>query len=186
MMERVLKQTISLVRKVERATPWRDQYTSDERLHTAIVKTLDGKLTWDPDRVDLERFFLGAIAGDISHELEHAENFPHTSLDDEKCNPDALECESSEAIAEARAAKSEVPKQVWWSEVMVELRKHVGDDAKVLAILDAYDNGKLTRRAVMEFTNLSSKQYHAAYQRLMRAAQKVDDDVRELIFKAIA
>jgi hypothetical protein len=60
-MERVLKQTIALVRRVERKTPWRDQQTEDDRLHTAIAKTLAGTLRWDPVRVDLERHLLGAI-----------------------------------------------------------------------------------------------------------------------------
>jgi hypothetical protein len=187
MMERVLKQTIALVRKVERKTPWKDLQTADDRLHTAIVKTLDKTLVWDPDRVDLERFFLGAIAGDISHEIEHAERFPQTSLDDEKQNQDVLEAETSDALAGERVAKNEVPKAAWWSEVMSALRAVIDpDDTGVLAILDAYEHGKYTRREVMAHTGLSSKQYHAAYQRLMRAAQKLDDDTRELIFQAIA
>ncbi|MBA3404143.1 MAG: hypothetical protein H0U13_05545, partial [Gemmatimonadaceae bacterium] len=33
MMERVLKQTIALVRRVERKTPWRDQQSQDDRMH---------------------------------------------------------------------------------------------------------------------------------------------------------
>jgi hypothetical protein len=186
MMERVLKQTISLVAKVQRRTRWKDLFTPDDRLHTAIVKTLDGSLRWDPDRVDLERFLLGSIAGDISHELRHAKNFPQVSLDDEDKNQEALECETSDALAEERTSKNEVPKEAWWSEVMAALRKVVGDDDKVLAILDAYEQRKFTRREVMAHTKLTSKQYHAAYQRLMRAAQQVDDDTRELIFQAIA
>lgn len=49
-------------------------------MHTALAKTLAGTLRWDPLRVDLERHLLGAIAGDISHEIEHAQNFPQISL----------------------------------------------------------------------------------------------------------
>jgi hypothetical protein len=185
-MERVLKQTIALVRKVERKTPWRDLQTPDDRLHTAIVKTLDGTLQWDPTRVDLERHFLGAIAGDISHELERAHRFQHVSLDDEKQNVEDLERDASEALGSERESKQEVPKQVWWSVVMAEFRKHARGDASVLAIVDAFGHDKLTRRDVMEHTGLSSRQYHAAYQRLMRVAQNIDDDVRDLIMQAIA
>jgi hypothetical protein len=159
MMERVLKQTMLLVRKIERKTPWRDQQTADDRLHTAIVKTLDRTLAWDPERVDLERHFLGAIAGDLSHELEHAVEFPHVSLDDKKRGTAALKAETSEAIAASRAVKDEVPTAAFWADVMSELRKHAGEDRQVLAILDAYEHGKLVRRDVMAHTGLSSKQY---------------------------
>jgi len=186
MMERVLKQTMILVRKVERRTPWRDPMTTDDRLHNAIMKTLDRTVTWDPQRVDLERFLLGVIASEISHDIEHAERFQHDSLDDADRNQDALEAATSEALEEERVVKVEIPKRAWWSKVMTELRKHASDDKYVLAILDAYDRGRLTRREVMAFTGLSSKQYHAAYQRLMRSAQKVNEDVRELIMQAIA
>jgi hypothetical protein len=185
-MERVLKQTMILVRKVERKTPWRDLMTADDRLHSAIVKTLERKVVWDPQRVDLERFLLGLIAGDISHELEHAARFRHASLDDETRNQELLEAATSEAMSAERVVKVDVPKHAWWSKVIAELRKHAHDDRHVLAILDAYDRGRLTRKEVMAFTGLSSKQYHAAYQRLMRAAQKVNEDVRELITQALA
>ena len=186
MMERVLKQTIALVRKVERKTPWRDNQTPDDRLHTVIVKMLDGTLRWDPTRVDLERYFLGAIAGEISHELEHAEKFHKVSLDAENQNVEDLERETSEAINAGRESKQEVPKQAWWSLAMAEFRKHAPNDVGVLAIVDAYGHDKLTRRDVMAHAGMSSRQYHAAYQRLVRIAQKIDDNVRNLIMQAIA
>jgi hypothetical protein len=186
MMERVIKQSMVLARKVERRTPWRDRQTADDRLHGAIVKILDGTLKWQPERVDLERFLLGAVAGEISHEVEHAQRFLHVSLDDDARNQELLEAETSDAIAEERVVKNEVPMRAWWSDVIGAIRKHARGDLYVLAILGGYDDGKLTRREVLACTGMTSKQYHAAYQRLMRAAQKVDADVRELIAQAIA
>lgn len=186
MMERVLKQTIALVRRVERKTPWRDQQSQGDRMHTAIAKTLGGTLKWDPGRVDLERHLLGAIAGDISHEIEHAEKFRHTSLDIDIPSTDDLKRETSEALAGSRETKAEMPRQAWWSLAMAEFRKHAAGDEHVLAIVEAYGHGKLTRRDVMEHTSLNARQYHAAYQRLMRAAQKIDEEVRDLIIQAIA
>ena len=186
MTERVLKQTIALVRKVESKTPWRDNQTPDDRMHTVIVKTLDGTLRWDPSRIDLERHFLGAIAGEISHELERAQKFQHVSLDADSQNVEELERETSDAISGDRESKQEVPKQVWWSIAMAEFRKHAPNDAGVLAIIDAYGHDKLTRRDVMAHAEMSSRQYHAAYQRLMRVAQKIDDGARDLIMQAIA
>ena len=186
MMERVLKQTMLLVRNVERKTPWRDTQTTDDRLHTAIVKTLDGTKRWDPTRIDLERHFVGAIASDISHELERAHKFRHVSLDAENKNVEELEHETSEALRGERESKDEVPKEAWWSIAMAESCRHAPDDTGVLAIIEAYGHDKLTRRDVMAHTGMTSRQYHAAYQRLVRIAQKIDDDVRDLIMQAIA
>lgn len=186
MMERVLKQTIALVRRVERKTPWRDQQTADDRLHSAIAKVLAKKIAWDPTQLDLERILLGAIAGDISHEIEHAQKFRHTSLDIESPTAEALARETSEAIAGGRETKAEVPTKAWWSLAMAEFRKHAGNDEHVLAIVAAYGLGHYARRDVMAHTGLKPRQYHAAYQRLMRAAQKIDEEVRDLIIQAIA
>ena len=69
---------------------------------------------------------------------------------------------------------------------MAEFRKHAGNDPNVLAIVDAYGHGSFGRREVMAHTGLSSRQYHAADQRLVRVGQKIDDDVRDLIMQAIA
>jgi len=186
MSERVLKQTIALVRKVESKTPWRDVLTADDRLHAVIVKTLDGRLRWDPSRVDLERFFLGAIAGEISHELERTKKWQHVSLDVDNQNADDLERETSDSIEAARDSKQEVSKHAWWSITMAEFRRVAGNDTAVLAIVESYSRDKLTRRDVIAHTGMSSRQYHAAYQRLMRVAQKIDDGVRDLIMQAIA
>jgi hypothetical protein len=186
MMERVLKQSIALVRIMERKTPWRDTQTVDDRLHAVIVKMLDGTLRWDPARVDLERYLLYAIAGEISHELERSERFPHASLDDENRDVEELERAASEVLAGQRESKQEVPKAGWWTLAMAEFRKHAGGDAAVLAIVEAFGHGKLTRRDVITHTGMTPRQYHAAYQRLVRVAKKIDDDVRDLIMQAIA
>jgi hypothetical protein len=69
---------------------------------------------------------------------------------------------------------------------MAEFRRVASDDAGVLAIVDAYEYGKLTRRDLMAHSGMSSRQHHAAYQRLVRVAAKIDDDVRNLIMQAIA
>lgn len=186
MMERVLKQAIALTRDLERKTPWRDQLGPDDRLNNVILKMLDGRRKWDPERVDLERFLLWAIAGDITHEIEHGSKFRHESLDDDDLNQDDLERETSESLADDRVVKAEVPKELWWSKFVDQMRAYAKGDVAVLAIVDAYDAGKFERRDIIEHTGLTKKQYHAAYQRLLRAAQKIDADVLEMIMQAIA
>src|SRR6266481_4395301 len=94
-MERVVKQTIQLAAEIERKTPWRDQLGPDDRLHTAILKTLEGTRRWDPARVELGGHLFGIVASDISHELEHDDQFAHVSLeDDEHQDLEALQHET--------------------------------------------------------------------------------------------
>ena len=185
MIERVVNQTKLLVRKVEKRSRWRDDQLPRERLNTVLVKMLDGRLKWDPERCDLERFLFMAIGGAISHELERAAKFKHVSLDDESVNQDDLELATSEAIAGDREAKAEVPREEWWSLALDEIRKHANGDKGVLAIADAYDHGATTRREVMAYTKMTDRQYKAAYARMVRVSQKIDDDVREQIIDAI-
>jgi len=184
-IERVVNQTRLLVRKVEKCARWRDDQMPSERLNTVLVKLLDGRLQWDPQRCDLERFLFMAIAGEISHELERTAKFRHVSLDDENLNQDDLELATSDAIADGRESKTEVAKEEWWTVAMAEFRKHANGDQGVLAIVDSYDHGAMTRREVMTFTKMTDKQYKAAYARFQRVAKKIDEDVRDLIIDAI-
>jgi hypothetical protein len=184
--ERVLKQTIALIRRLERRTPWRDQLGPDDRLNSVILKMLDGRRKWDFERVDLERFLLWAIAGDLTHEIEHGKRFRHDSLDDDRLDQEELERETAESMADERVVKTEVPKEVWWSKFVDQMREHAKGDVAVLAMVDAYCAGKFERRDVMGHTRLTTKQYHAAYQRLLRVAQKIDADVLAMITQAIA
>src|SRR3954462_2725078 len=102
LVERVLKQTSSLIRQVQRDTPWRDQLGPDDRLNNILMKLLDGKLNWDPDRVSLEGFLFWAISREITHEVRHAKDFPHVSIDDESRNQDRLDEEASEVLGAQR------------------------------------------------------------------------------------
>lgn len=184
-IERVVNQTKLLVRKIEKRARWRDDQLPVERLNIALAKLLDGRLRWDPQRCDLERFLLMAIAGEISHELERAAKFRHVSLDDENVNQDDLELATSDAIASGRDCKREVAKEAWWTAAMAEFRKHAHGDQGVLAMLDAYDRGAMTRREVMAFASMTARQYKATYARFQRVASKIDETVREMIIEAI-
>ena len=186
MIERVVNQTKLLVRKVEKRTRWRDSQLPRERLNAVLVKLLGGRLKWDPARCDLERFLLMAIAGEISHELEREAKFKHASLDDGSLNHDDLELATSEAIAGDREAKAEVPKEEWWTLALSQIRNHASDDKGVIGIVDAYEQGATSRRDVLAFTKMTERQYKAAYARMVRVSQKIDEDVREQIVDAIA
>ena len=186
-MERVVKQTMQLVAEVERKTPWRDQLGPDDRLHTAILKTLEGTRRWDPERVDLGGHLFGIVASDISHELEHDEQFVDASLeDDEHQDLEALQHETEEALARSAPTSDERPAPNVWSLAMDALREVARGEPDVLAIIDAYDQGAFTKREVMRVSKLRARAYARAHARLAELAQTVDDETRETILQAIA
>lgn len=186
LVERLLKQATSLIRQVQRDTPWRDQLGPDDRLNNILMKLLDGRLTWDPDRVNLEGFLLWAISREINHEVRHATSFPHVSIDDETRNQEQLDEDASGALAAQRESKSEEPVEPCWSLFVREMRKHAAGDVGVLAIVDAYAKRATTRAEVMKLSGMSKTAYHAAYQRMVRVAKKLDAETLETIVQAIA
>src|SRR4029078_12939736 len=121
-MERVIKQTIALVCEIERKTPWRDQLGPDDRLHTAILKTLDGTRRWYPDRVNLGGHLFGVVSSDISSELKHAGKFRHVSVQDDAHDLEALRDEVEDTLARTSPANDEVPCSAPWSIAIDALR----------------------------------------------------------------
>lgn len=184
-MERVIKQTIALVHEIERKTPWRDQLGADDRLHTAILKTLEGTRRWDPDRVNLGGHLFGIVSSDISSELKHAGKFRHVSVEDDAQDLESLRDEVEDALARTAPANDEVPCSPW-SIAIHALRRLAGTERDVLALLDAYDAGAFEKREVMRVAKLKSRAYDRAFDRLVELAQRVDDDTRTIILQAIA
>jgi hypothetical protein len=182
----VIKQTTALIRNVQRQTPWRDLRGPDDRLNDAILKLLDGRITWEPDRVSLEAFLLWAISRDIEHEIRDAKKRPHVSVDNDYLNQDKLEEEASERLELERTSKAEEPVGPCWAMFVSEMRKHAASDAGVLAIVDAYAQHAVTRADVMRMSGMSKAAYHAAYQRMIRYAKKIDPETLETIMQAIA
>jgi len=190
-MERVIKQTIALIAQVERKTPWRDQLGPDDRLQTAIVKTLDGTRKWDPDRVNLGGHLFGVVSSDITSELKHSKRFRHLSLDDSGQNVDGLLEETEDALARSTdpaitVTGEPVEPRTAWALALHQLKLAARDDREVLAIIEAYRFGALTKRQVMGLAKLKSRAYDAAYARLVELAANIDDKYQDFIRRAIA
>lgn len=188
LMKLVMKQTKQLVRWVQRTTPWRDHLGAEDRLHTAIVKTLDGSRLWDPDRIDLGRHLFGIIASDLDQELRHSDRFPHASLeDDDTQDLDALRREVELAVSRSDIASREIPLTApVWSIALVALRAISEEEPHVLAILRAYGRGAFARDDVMRVAKLSRRAYDVAFAQLLDFAQLIDEDLNDLITQTIA
>jgi hypothetical protein len=107
MFKRLHKAVTAMIRYTERKHPrWNDQRGAQDRIHSGIVKTLDGDVSWDPEGEDLGRHLLRAVWGDIANELKHARRFPKVSLDDESQNLEHLDEQTTESIAASRETRS--------------------------------------------------------------------------------
>ena len=185
-MERVIKQTIALVGEIERKTPWRDQLGPDDRLHTAILKTLDGTRGWDPERVNLGGHLFGVVSSDISSELKHAGRFRHVSVQDDAHDLEALRDEIEDSLARTAPANDALPSSAPWSIAIDALRTLAAGERDVLSLLGAYEAGAFEKREVMRIAKLKSRAYDRAFDRLVELAQLVDEDTRTEILQAIA
>lgn len=193
------KQTTALVKRYQRHTPRRgsDLGTMD-RINTAVMKLHEGSRMWDPERVDLGNFLLGVISSDLTTELRRAKRFPVVSLDEPTTTPE--DDYTGEAIADTRvgalAATEPAPVRHAraehesidgaWSIAMPHLREGAAKDRDVLALLAAYDEGVYHRRDVMRLLNWNSTKYQRVYRRLLHIAKKADEDVLDLIARALA
>jgi hypothetical protein len=185
-MAAVYKYAASISRQVEASTRKRDPMSIDDRVQSAIVGTLEGRLTWDPDRIDLARHLISAIWTALTHEVRHAKKFPHVSIDDEAQNVDDLDEQMTRALTVQRESPDESAIASGLSESLSQLRVLAGQDRSVLEILSAYANGYTEKPDVMNVTGMSSRAYHNARQRLVRLAKKFPVDVRAAAIQPIA
>ena len=137
--------------------------------------------------MDLGGQLFGIISRRIEHELKHGKKYPHVSLeDDEHQDLEALQHETEDALARETPISDETPIPPVWTLALTALREVAHGEPHVLKIIDAYDQGAFTKRAVMRVAKLKAKLYDAAYARLIELAQTVDDETRDLIIPAIA
>ena len=184
-MVRVIKHAESLVRQLARWTRRPQATTAEDRFHAAIEATLDGRLTWDPSRVDLAGHLIGAIESRISHELRHQRKFVHVTNDPAGPRREDLETEISGALAASRAAPDEESIEDCFAESLAQLRVLAHEDKPVLSLLDAYAQLATERQAVLALTGMSARTYHNARQRLVRLAKKLPVEVREAAIQAM-
>jgi len=171
--------------RLESLTPWRDNLGVDDRVNTAVMKTLDGTRTWDPTRCELLDHLFQSIRSECSAEIEHAVNFPKVVLGDAKLRLASVEQETTEALESARTTTHEAAGG-FFTVVIAELRQLAGKDKGVHKLLDMYDEGIFDRSEIMRRTNMSARRYGTIYQRLMRLAQQIDEELRDAVVDALA
>lgn len=192
----LVKRATALTKRYERYTPRRSTDTTEDRIHAAVMKLLDGDRIWDPSRVDLCGFLLGVIASDLTSELRRSKMAPQISIHDARGSREddytGERCDDSGTESRASVENGwPVPLAVEsvddaWSLAMSYLHRRTGTDAHLLALLGAWEEGVLQKRDVMKLLNWSASTYKRAYQRLLALAADADENVREAITRAFS
>jgi hypothetical protein len=145
-----------------------------EMVNDALGDTFEGRITWDPLRCPLELHLKSTIRSRLAKELERAENYEVTEIDE------APEHDVNEAIVRggtpSTTATRKVSKHV--KRFTDELRLQAVDDEPVLKIIDLHLQDITDRRHICHMTGMRPADYHNAFRRLKRLADKISPELR--------
>ena len=176
----------------------RSSDTAEDRIYTALVKLFDGSRTWEPNNVDLHGFLIGVVASDLSAALLRHKRAPMVSFD-RLLSP--REDDYTGEVSDSNGGASASMEADWkvpivaestdeaWEFALAHLRVAASKKKKyadVLALLDAFEDGFLTKSAVMAQLGWTAYRYRVAYERLVELANATEPDVREAIHRALA
>ncbi len=156
-----------LVRRVNSAA---DDYYARELLSDALDDTLEGKLRWEPSVRSLEDHLCLAILSRSNHDYERARRYRHESLDQDEA-PAELVAKVEAALLE-RSPNRSTETELADRQRLAQLRALVADDPVALRILNAIEDPTV-KASIAAHTGISTKEYHAARERLIRLAKKI-------------
>jgi hypothetical protein len=166
-----------------------DPLYARELVQDAIGDTLEGRRSWDPARTTLLAHLMGVVHSRSGHDLVRAATFRHRSLDDSADDNSVdgrpLEAEASHAFARHAGAPEELIVS-HARRAVDEIRRACSADRNLFQLLDAFENGKVERRDVMEFTGMSAKTYDNARHRLFRLVAKLPAELHESAAELLA
>ena len=190
------KHTRALIKEY-RGYGLRSTDTVEDRLYSALVKLFDGSRTWEPKNVDLHGFLIGVVASDLSAELRRHTSAPMVSLDrPHSSREDDYTGEMLENVPKRDASANggwkvqlvgQSTDEAW--ELALALLREMATKKKryadALALLDAFEEGMLTKRDVMDHVGWTAYRYRVAYERLVELANDTDPDMRNAIREAL-
>jgi hypothetical protein len=185
MLAQLAERVQRAIGRLESRTRWRDNRGLDDRINGAVMKTLDGTRAWEPSRCALIDFLFQAIRSDVSAEIEHLASFPEATLDDPRVKLAPVEEQTIKALEETRSTPHAAAAG-FFSVIITELRELARKDKSVLKLLEQYDAGIFDRREIMARAKWSPRRYGTVYQRLMRMAQQIDEELRGTVVDALA
>jgi hypothetical protein len=122
--------------------------------------------------IPLALHLKSVIRSRLSHELERAEDYPHVDIDD------APEDEVNEALVKAGKASSTKRLGHYVKEFADRLRAAAANDPAVLKLIELHLQGLSERRQICHVLGMRPGDYHNAFRRLKRLAEKLPEELR--------
>jgi hypothetical protein len=166
MFKRLQRYAARRIRGIDKIGYAADEYAAEELVQDALHDTATGILRWDPAARPLEQHLLDVLQARTKRLRRQAERFPQTSLDRERRGGELAPRDEVDAALLEQAPRAETATHA--ATVMAELRQLAGDDDLLLRMLDAFDQGAVTRSDVMHAAQFSPVEYHNARRRLDR------------------
>lgn len=153
-----------------------------EMVTDALGDTFEGRITWDPRRCPLELHLKSTIRSRLGKELERAENYEHVDVFEapEREVEDAFARDDKPALTPTKKVSKYVER------FTEELRAQAADDAPVLKIIDLHLQDITDRRHICHMTGMRPADYHNAFRRLKRLADKIPAELRAAARDAIS
>jgi len=147
----------------------------------AIGDTYAGIRTWDPARRSLRHHLARVIQSRVSHDVQRARRRRHVSFHEVTDSNDenaaavemSLRCDDERARPDGRLAVLEGRARVYQG-----LRDMAGDDAEVIALLDAYQDGHVRRDEVMGRLGWSLPHHVNVRRRLDTLSRRLPADLK--------
>ena len=177
----------------------RSTHSAEDRINDALVKLFKKDRIWKPENVDLHGFLIGVVASDLSDDLRQQRLAPMISFD-RPYTPREDDYTGEVIEYASKAAESTSIEGGWavpivckstveaWEFATARLREMASKKKKysdVLKLLDAYDDGLCTKRAVVAHLNWKPYRYRVAVERLAELAKATDPEVRDAIRDAL-
>jgi hypothetical protein len=162
--------------------------SGDDLASAALLDTLAGIVTWDPDRVSFFKHLQDVIDYRTRHRALRDEKRPHYSLDadtdDHSTDGRAIEAEA--VISFERGRRVEDGEHATHARRVVEkLSPAIANRPAAQQLLRAYAQGVTQPMEVMKLTGMSAATIKNEKRRLTRLAHNLPDDVRQPALEAL-
>lgn len=162
----------------------------DDVVASVIKDTLDGKLTWNPEKESLEQHLLDAVRFRVRDDWERDQPHLHGPIDED---------DTAASITEQAAAGAVVPAQLEspvtnererrikavHEEVIAWLQPRVAEKPEVLRLLELYVQGITDRDEAIREGGMTETTYHNARRRLGRLVQDMPAKLRAAALAAL-
>lgn len=153
-----------------------------EMVNDALGDTFERRVTWDPMRCPLELHLKSIVRSRLAKDLERAENYQIVNVEE------APEHEVNDALTRDGRAPITATKKVskFVKHFTDELRRQAADDEPVLKIIELHLQDITDRRHICHMTGMRPADYHNAFRRLKRLADKISPDLRAAALDSIS